>query len=122
MNDMGIAKLVDSKFFKHEFIAISMIGIIISFIGGCKNTKSADEMVNSIKESLPVGTSFTEIESYLKKAGFEYRYDSSEKQFRAILRDVKKDMLVSTSISLIIEMDQNDKLKKLDVKLLYTGL
>ena len=90
------------------------------FLVGCKD--KSEKTIESIKSNLPYGTSFAEAESYLKKTKCEYSYDKETKCFTAILRDVRKTAFVSQNISIIIKMDERDKLKDLDIKIINTGL
>jgi 2C-methyl-D-erythritol 2,4-cyclodiphosphate synthase len=110
------------KFFKAEHTFVILVGIIVPFIFSCKESDKGEKAVSAIKENLPIGSSFAEVESYLKKANFEYSYNNETKCFTAILREVNEKGLTSESISLVIEMDEHSKLKKLDVPKIYTGL
>ena len=80
-----------------------------------------EKLINSIKERLPTGTSFEEVESYLKESNIELEYDDKTKCFEGIVRDVTKKAFVSTSIHILIEMDDHRKLKSLKTDLAYTG-
>lgn len=97
-----------------------LLFLICLFLIGCKD--KTEKMVESIKRDLPSGTSFAEVESYLKKTKCEYSYHKETKCFTAILRDVRKTAFISQNVSIIIKMDERDKLKDLDIKVINTGL
>jgi hypothetical protein len=84
---------------------------------GCK--EKSKEKINSIKSSLPPGTSVAEVESYLKKINCGYSYDSEKKRFTAILRDAGWKAVATQRILIIIKMDERDKLKDLDFMVYY---
>ena len=86
------------------------------------NSEKADKVIKLIEENLQHGTPFADVESYLKKTQVEYSYDNETKQFTGIVRDVSKKGFVSTNISVIIEMDEQGKLKDLETKIIHTGL
>jgi len=100
-------------------VILYLIGITIFFMGGCKDTSS--DLINSIKGDLPYGASFAEVESYLQKTKCEYSFDKETKTFTAIKRDVRKKTFTSQSISIIIKMDDHEKLKDLNIKVVHTG-
>jgi hypothetical protein len=106
--------------FKTEYSIILLTGLIILYLSGCADKKH--QIINSVKENLTSGKSFTEVESFLKKQHFEYSYDNKNKTFTAILRNVGKNALTSENICLLIIMDENNNLKTLDVQKKYTGL
>lgn len=101
-------------------VFILLTWTVMVFLCGCKDKK--EQVINSIKENLPVGTPFTDVNSYLQKTNFEYSYNNETKCFTAILRDLNKKAFSSENISLVIKMDEHDKLKGIDVKMIYTGL
>jgi hypothetical protein len=107
------------EFVGYGIVFILMTGTIMTYMGGC--TEKNEKSIDSIKKDLPQGMSFTEIKSYLKRTKCEYIYDEQTKCFTAILRDVDKKAFTSQSITMIIKMDEHDKLKDLDIKVVHTG-
>jgi hypothetical protein len=118
---MGKVKLSTQQFLKMKTTLIFLIGVIIIFTGGCKDKHKSEKMIESIKRDLPPGTSFAEVESYLKKTKFEYSYSKETKYFKGILRYTNKHAFVFESITITIKIDENDKLTDLDAKVVYTG-
>ena len=112
------------KSIKSGLLLVVLLGGILNCVNGCNSNSNPDnvqELISSIKENLPIGTSFEAVESYLKKSEIEYSYDDTTKCLTGIVRDVGKKGFVATSISIIAEMDDQRKLKSLKTDIIYTG-
>ena len=113
----------------NENSASAVLIIFLSFIAfsmySCKqnepDSEEADDLIESIKKDLFQGTTFSEVEAYLKKSNIEYSYDDEANSFTGIIRNVKQSFMVSGSISLTIKMDVDGKLESIDAKTVYTG-
>jgi len=88
--------------------------------GGVMPTKQSVE--NQMLSNLPVGTSFENVKAYLDSSKISYDWYAKGNTFYSIIRDVKKNILSRESIQIIIHMDDNKKVKSIEVKSVYTGL
>jgi hypothetical protein len=105
------------KFVVIAFILLIAAGAMVV----CYNCKGTETTIASIKLNLPIGTPYNDVEAYLKKIKSEYSYSKETKYFTAILRDVNKKAFTSQSISIVAKMNDQGKLKALDVSVVYTG-
>jgi hypothetical protein len=80
-----------------------------------------NSLEEKIKHDLPIGVSFESVKSYLEKSNIEYSWDEKNKAFYGIIRNVKKYGLVSENITLVIDMDNEKKIKSIKVSSILTG-
>lgn len=80
---------------------------------------AADEKVAywqmELNQSLSSGSSKEDIRNYLKSSGLDYGYIERTKTFVALDRDVENYIVVTYSVAINIELDENEKLQRIKV-------
>ena len=119
-----------NRLHKHSHIIIRSTVVLITTLAlinlyGCKNHDSNSQDIESIKkvleEKLKIGTSFENVESYLKEEGIEHSYVKESKSFIAIVRNINKNNFVSESLSITVKIGDDNEVKELILKLVHTG-
>jgi hypothetical protein len=98
--------------------------IFLGFTLSCNKgaTMPTKETVEKqMKGNLPIGTPFESVKAYLDNSKIGYDWYEKGNAFYSIIRDVKKNGPVSESIQVIIHMDNDKKVKSIEVKSVYTG-
>ncbi len=109
-----------------------------SFLAACSaasNSKYTLETIQSeLNRDLPKGTDSQVIEKYLIDKGFEHSgiidnagsthmgADPETLELRSIIRETRKNMLVTTDIAMIFTFGRDHKLRNISVKESHTGL
>lgn len=84
---------------------------------------SAAETQARLQSALPVGSTASEVTTYLDREGIEHSgYVERERIINAILRDVEKSLLVSRSIRVDFHFDNAGKLVAIEARDVRTGL
>jgi hypothetical protein len=81
-----------------------------------------ETLEHEIRSGLPIGSSLTMVDEYLKKRGIEFSFEAPTKTLYATARKLKgSTMLSSKSLTLKFYFDDASKLKSIDAKVSYTG-
>lgn len=83
---------------------------------------SPETLEREIRGDLPMGTSLSGVEEYLKKRGIESGFEAQTKTIYATIRKLKgSTMITIESLTLRFYFDDLSKLTSIDAKVSYTG-
>lgn len=113
---------------KKSLLLIPIVFFVSIVFTSCDNQKSSgsknmsSDFREKIVQELPVGTSKKDIERYLTDNNIEHSWVEEEKDFRAIVRNVEVNGLITKSLVIIISIDENSKLSSIKSESVSTGL
>jgi hypothetical protein len=74
-----------------------------------------------MRQHLPVGTSYPQIAAYLQQKGIGYSYYPERREILILFEDVVKGLIVSTSIQVVITLDDQQRLQNIEFRQFGTG-
>lgn len=81
-----------------------------------------EALEHEIRSSLPIGSSLTMVDEYLKKRGIEFSFEAPTRTLYATARKLKGSTMISSkSLTLKFYFDDASKLKSIDARVNYTG-
>ncbi len=87
------------------------------------NLENHKQFYLQLSSDLSIGTSYVNIDKYLNDLGLEYSFSEKSYTVYAIVRDIKRGLLVSTSLLVRIFIKEDCKcLDKIEFELEHTGL
>ncbi len=98
--------------------------LLIVFIGiACHKQEPSmkNEIEARVRSALPAGTSYEAVESYFQRAGIEHSWAENGKVLHGIIRNISKRGPVSESIQVVVHMDNEKKVEKIEIKSVFTG-
>ncbi len=101
-----------------------LIAILIwALCAGCTPRQPSGPSVEKwLDEKFPVGTSLDEVKKVLSKEKIEFSWVEKERTIYGIFRNTDPSKkIVSESVSFKIFMDENDRVKKIEVQKVFTG-
>jgi hypothetical protein len=85
--------------------------------------ETAGELEHEIRSDLPVGSSLSNVEAYLKRRNIEFSYDEKSSMVYAAARSLKgSGWITQVDLMLKLHFDHSFILKSIDAKRGYTGL
>jgi hypothetical protein len=89
---------------------------------GANSAANAEALEREIRIGLPLGSSLSTVEDFLRKRGIEFSFEGSSKSVYAVARKLKgSTTLTSKCLTLQFYFDDASKLKSIDAKVQYTG-
>jgi hypothetical protein len=103
--------------------AIAMLGLLFctTCVQGGGKAFDYNTFDRDIRASLPVGSNYENVERYLQGKNISYSLVERENKVYALIPDVKKGPIVSESVQIIIALDEQKRVRSVDVKPVYTG-
>lgn len=74
-----------------------------------------------LSTATPPGTTVEAVERYLSSRKIEHSYSERSRKLYAIIRDVRRGLLVSTAVTMIFVFDEDRKLVDYIVEEVHTG-
>ena len=74
-----------------------------------------------LSTATPPGTTVEAVDHYLASRNIEHSYSERSRKMYAIIRDVRRVLLVSTSVTMIFAFDENRRLVGYAVEEVHTG-
>lgn len=79
------------------------------------------KLEEDMRANLPVGTSYPRITAYLQRKGIAYSYYPEDKEILILFADVVKNWMFSTSIQVVITLDDRQRVQTLEFRTVGTG-
>jgi hypothetical protein len=101
-----------------------LLFVILSCLTSCSESNqkiTKDQVDAQIRKEIPIGTNFDDVQTYLQKTGYEFGWFERDAFFYAKIRNVNKGFIVIEDIQIIIHMDNQRKVKSIDVRSVFTG-
>lgn len=100
-------------------LCLLLLGVGASFWSG-RPKVTAQQSEQSLRQHLPLGSSFQEVERYLQATGWEYSWSEDSQTFYAIQRNVRRGLLVQTNITMEFHMDEARTLQTIQLREVHT--
>ena len=78
-------------------------------------------VIQALEKKITLGMSRPDVEKILAGAGVQYGWSDKERQFGVVVHDVYKKGFVSYGEQLIVYMDEEEKVAKIEVKTFGDG-
>jgi hypothetical protein len=106
---------------KEKMLRILLSVCFLAGIVGCHHRGSASSE-ETLRQSFPVGTTKDQVERILTEKKIEHSFVEEKNAFYAIIRDTEgSSSLVKQSVQLVINLDDEKRVKEVRATKLHTG-
>ena len=97
--------------------------LLIKASGAGDRSSSAEPMkaLTLLRENIRVGSSRSEVATFLKEHHLAFTYDSQERLYTTIVRNVSSNGIVSKNVRIKIAIDSADIVKSIKMTDVFTG-
>ena len=110
-----------TKFMRHILMPLGFLMIT----SACMNDQTKqiiEDYEQMFAEALPPGSTADEVIAYLKQQNIEASdYENKAPQLTAIVRDVKKNLIIQTALQLQFTFDEDKSLLDTSINTVFTG-
>ncbi len=104
-----------------ELLWVLWISLLVSLSSSCMGQDEVTKLREAVLKKLPIGTTSEQVRRVLTEEKCEYSWVEKDHAFYAVRRNVKAGALVKESISFIIYLDENQRVKEVKTKPVHTG-
>lgn len=110
-------------------LALLLVGIVAGDVVAKRIERERTDQIfaryarleQDMRQHLPVGTSYPQITAYLQRQGIGYWYYPENHQILILFQDVVKHWIFSTSIQVVITLDDQQRVQSIEFRQYGTG-